>query len=179
MPKAKESATMWTNTFRTCVFFAVYQSIFNKSIGIEYQISDYIGFLDMIKEEYPDLFIEGNKTNSNSFDTRLETELQIVKIDEAIGKIVADLIPQMDSFYLEIENMTDLIKEYLSDWAKTFGIVKAVLFCFLLEKKTLSNNVEFQVKSIGIYIKLAEEFTILANIKLIHAILSKIQAKNE
>ena len=72
--------------------------------------------------------------------------------------------------------MTDLIKEYLSDWAKTFGIVKAILFCFLLEKKVLSNNQEFQDKSIGVYIKLAEEFTILANIKLIHAILSKLQA---
>jgi hypothetical protein len=176
MPKAKEASTMWTNTFRTCVFFAVYQSIFNKSIGIEFKISDYIGFLDTIKEEYPDLFIEGKHTNSNSFDTRLETELQIVKIDEAISKIVIDLEPQIDRFYLEMEDMTDVIKEYLSDWAKTFGIVKAILFCFLLEKKAMSNNDEFQAKSIGIYIKLAEEFTILANIKLIHAILSKIQA---
>jgi hypothetical protein len=176
MPKVKESATMWTNTFRTCVFFAVYQSIFNKSIGIEYQISDYIGFLDTIKEEYPDLFIEGLKTDTTTFDTRLETELQIVKINEAIGKIVVDLEPQIDRFYLDLEEMTELVKEYLSDWAKTFGIVKAILFCFLLEKKAVSNNQDFQTKSIGIYIKLAEEFTILANIKLIHAILSKLQA---
>lgn len=174
MPKPKE--LLWTNTLRTCVFFAVYQSIFNKSIGIEYMISDYIGFLDTIKEEYPDLFIDLQNSNSNSFDTRLETELQIVKIDEAIAKIVIDLEPQIDRFYLEMEDMTNLVKEYLSDWAKTFGIVKAILFCFLLEKKATSNCEEFQIKSIGVYIKLAEEFTILANIKLIHAILSKIQA---
>jgi hypothetical protein len=176
MPKAKQPPIMWTNTFRTCVFFAIYQSIFNKSMGIEYQISDYIGLLDTIKEEYPDLFIEGLKPNSNSFDTRLETELQITKIDEAITKIVVELKPQIDIFYLEMENMTNLVKEHLSDWTKTFGIVKAVLFCFLLEKKATSNSEEFLSKSVGVYIKLAEEFTILANIKLIHAILSKIQA---
>ena len=145
-------------------------------MGIEYQIHDYIEFLDTIKEEYPDLFIEGIKLDYNSFDTRLETELQIGKIDKAIIGIVIDLEPQINTFYLEIDYMTDLVKEYLSDWAKTFGIVKAILFCFLLEKKAMSNNQEFQAKSIGIYIKLAEEFTILANIKLIHAILSKLQA---
>ena len=176
MSKAKQSPIIWTNTFRTCVFFAVYQSIFNRSIGIEYQISDYIGFLDTIKEEYPDLFIEGINPNASSFDSKLETELQIAKIDEVIGQIVIDLEPQIDRFYLEIEDMSDTIKEHLSDWAKTFSIVKALLFCFLLEKKATSNNEQFQAKSIGIYIKLAEEFTILANIKLTHAILSKLQA---
>jgi uncharacterized membrane protein len=174
---SKPKPQMWTNTFRTCVFFAIYQSIFNKSIGIEYQISDYIEFLDTIKEEYPDLFIEGDKSSSNSFDTRLETELQIVKIDESISKIVVELEPQIDRFYLEMEGVTDQVKEHLSDWAKTFGIVKAILFCFLLEKKAVSNNDEFVSKSVGVYIKLAEEFTILANIKLIHAILSKIQSQ--
>jgi hypothetical protein len=178
MLKTKESTSIWTNTFRTCVFFAIYQSIFNKSIGLEYRINNHSEFLDTIKEEYPDIFIEGEKPNSNSFDTKLETELQISKIDLIIVKIASDLEPQMNRFYLEIEDLSEIIKEHLIDWAKTFGIVKAVLFCFLLEKKATSNSVEFQDKSIGIYIKLAEEFTILANIKLIHAILSKLQAQN-
>ena len=176
MTIAKDPATMWTITFRTCVFFAVYQSIFNRSIGIEYQIYDYVGFLDTIKEEYPDLFIEDMIPSFSSFEKRLDTEIQISKIEEAISKVSLDLEPQIDRFYLEMEDMTDMIKEYLSDWIKTFGIVKAILFCFLLEKKAMSNNQEFQTKSIGVYIKLAEEFTVLANIKLIHAILSKLQA---
>jgi transcription termination factor NusB len=173
MSKFKQQA-MWNNTFRTCVFFAVYQSIFNKSIGIEHQISDYVGFLDTIKEEYPDLFIEGKQVTELTFDNRLETEFQISKIDQVIAQIVLELEPQMDRFYLDMEEMTDLIKDYLSDWTKTFGIVRAILFCFIMEKKATANNQEFETKSIGLYIKLAEEFTILANIKLIHAILSKL-----
>lgn len=175
MPKLKPE-TMWTNTFRTCVFFAVYQSIFNKSIGIEYQISDYSDLLETIKEEYPDLFIEDLQLSQHTFDNRLETDLQITKLDEVIAKIAIELEPQMDRFYLDMEDMSDLIKEHLSDWTKTFGIVKAILFCYIMEKKATSNNQEFAAKSIGIYIKLAEEFTILANIKLIHAILSKLHA---
>jgi hypothetical protein len=166
---------LWTNAFRTCVFFAVYQSIFNKSIGIEYQLADFTVFLDSIKEEYPDLFIEGSKPVSCSFDTRLQTEFQISKIDQVISQIAIELEPQMELFYIEMEDMTDLIKVHLSDWTKTFGIVKAILFCFLLEKKATQSSQEFQTKSVGIYIKLAEEFTVLANIKLVHAILSKLQ----
>ncbi len=176
MIKNKECLSIWTNTFRTCVFFAIYQSIFNKSIGLEFQIFDYAQFLETIKEEYPDLFIEDGQPSQKSFDSQLKTQLQIKKIDKVIEKITIELEPQIDRFYLEMEDMADLIKEHLSDWAKTFGVVKAVLYCFLLEKKTTSNSQEFRSKSIGIYIKLAEEFTILANIKLIHAILSKIQS---
>jgi transcription termination factor NusB len=146
---------MWENNIRIFTFFAIYQSLFNQSIGLEFKISDYNFFLETLKDEYPDLFDKGKSEDYAS------------KISHI-----------MESFYSDVEDITNQTKVHLSDWSKTFGIVKAVLFCFILEKNFTANSEDFGNKSVGIYIKLAEEFTILANIKLIHAILSKLQKQD-
>jgi hypothetical protein len=171
---------MFSKQFRTCIFLIIYQIIFNKSIGIACEHIDIDTFLESIKDEYPELFEPQN--DSINLELRLQNELkgepQTHKyITTDIKSLKDNLEVQIASFDKQLEVMTDKLQVHLSDWSKTFGIVKAVLYCYLLEQNLADNSLEFQNKSVGLYIKLAEEFTILANIKLIHAILSKLQSK--
>jgi hypothetical protein len=177
MRQINANSKQWDKNLRTLVFFAIYQSIFNQSIGLDFEIKDYVVFLESISTEYPELFM--NKVESNNidkFEKKSEVVITKIEIESMIVKLASDLSSNMNIFYAESDTITMEIKKYLSDWSKTFGIVKAILYCFLLEKKSSGNSSDFGTKSVGLYIKLAEEFTILANIKLIHAILSKIQS---
>jgi transcription termination factor NusB len=168
------SNPMWSNSLRQCVFFAVYQSIFNQSINAEFHISNYNMFVETISSEHPEIFLENLNGELNDFEKNLRVEIEQLNPVNVVDELEA----QMNIFYVNSDKFTNQIKEHLSDWSKTFGIVKAILYCFLLEKIHTDNNSEFATKSVGIYIKLSEEFTILANIKLIHAILSKLQNEN-
>jgi hypothetical protein len=177
MESNNKTNQLWSKNLRTLIFFAIYQSIFNQSIGLEYEIKDFGIFLESISTEYPELFLTRTEIESqDEFEKNLEIEITKDDLETMITNLAVDVEAQMKVFYTEHNGMTAAIKEYLSDYAKTFGIVKAILYCFLLEKKSTCNNSDFAIKSVSIYIKLAEEFTILANIKLIHAILSKIQS---
>jgi transcription termination factor NusB len=177
MQEQKQVNELWNNNLRTVAFFAIYQCIFNKSIGLEYHIKDYQGFLESISTEYPELFVNKNEwLKQDEFEKSLELEITKDDMESNISKLAEKLQTQLEIFYTEHELMTVEVQKHLSDWNKTFGIVKAILYCFLLEKKWTNNNSDFVLKAVGKYIKLAEEFTILANIKLIHAILSKIQS---
>jgi hypothetical protein len=62
------------------------------------------------------------------------------------------------------------IKNYLTDWSKTFNIVKAILITFLIEldEATVETN-ELDVNFIGKYIG--------ENTPLVHAIISKMIAQ--
>jgi hypothetical protein len=167
---------LWSKNLRTLIFFAIYQSIFNQSIGLEYEIRDFVVFLKSVSTEYPELFASKAETeHQDEFEKNLELEITKDDLETMIHSLAVELEEQMKVFYKEHSNMTIEIKEHLTDYLKTFGIVKALLYCFLLEKRFTDNNSDFAIKGVSLYIKLAEEFTILANIKLIHAILSKIQ----
>ena len=183
---------MWLPSLRFCLFFCIYQNLFQLSITNSFvrdssQIStnifsstDYDKFFETIKSEYPDIF-------SIDFVDQKEDEYMIYVKDFVTA--------QMQIFFEEYSSFELVLRDGLSNWNKTFDIIKAVLCCFMLEKKYcqnslntyLGNNLEnnsnlnlkdlFDQKGVSTYIKLAEEFTVLANVKLVHAVLSKVSPK--
>ena len=189
---------MWLPSLRFCLFFCIYQNLFqlsitNSFVGDSSQIStnifsstDYDKFFETIKSEYPDIF-------SIDFVDQKEDEYMIYVKDFVTA--------QMQIFFEEYSSFELVLRDGLSNWNKTFDIIKAVLCCFMLEKKycqnglnsvldtdlhnNLENNLEntsnlkdlFDQKGVSTYIKLAEEFTVLANVKLVHAVLSKVSPK--
>jgi transcription termination factor NusB len=164
---------MWSYSLRFCLFFCIYQSLFQLSIGIPFAQPDYDKFFDTVLSEYPGIFELDSKDDS----TEIDEEIQ----EERVEAMKAELFVSMEYFFANYDQFQEILKGYLSNWSKTFDIIKAIICCFLIEKNICSNDPEleklFSEKGVGTYIKLSEEFTVLANVKLVHAVLSKLSPK--
>ncbi len=67
---------------------------------------------------------------------------------------------------------TNLLQQYVSKWDKTFDIIKACFYCFLIELGERKN--EPDLKLVGTYIKFGQDFAGGDNPGLVHAVLSNI-----
>jgi transcription termination factor NusB len=86
----------------------------------------------------------------------------------------------MGLFYTHESLYTKTLSQYLINWDKTYSIVKACLFSFMLELETnkeidfTQNTEERNRELITKYIRLSEDHIGGQNVGLVHAVLSKI-----
>jgi transcription termination factor NusB len=90
--------------------------------------------------------------------------------DEVVS--IKELQACYNRFITSKETSTSLLQEYITKWDKTFDIVKAALFCFLLEYSDRKNEDDLHI--LGNYIKFAQDFAGGENPGLIHAVMSKM-----
>jgi transcription termination factor NusB len=71
---------------------------------------------------------------------------------------------------------TNTLEQYLKTWSKTYPVVKACFFCFMLEHDSLIKQGENEIAKtiVSKYIRLGEDLIGGQNVSLIHAVLSKI-----
>jgi transcription termination factor NusB len=135
---------MWTKDFRFCLFSLIYDD----SLGYREmnEVVDYEEFVNSVLTEYKSF----KKENVDTGVLRVEFESYLSKKNSMIVRLTT-LLP---------------------DWNKTFEIIKAVLLCFLIEKQSL--KIFEKDKLVVSYIKFAEGYCVSSNVKLIHAVLSKL-----
>lgn len=135
---------MWTKEFRFCIFSLIYEDIL--AYREKSEIVDLGIFVDAILTEYKSFKLE------NIDSTGLENEYEL---------------------YLKTkEKLSTKLMEHLPDWNKTFEIIKSILMTFQLEKQSL--KVFEKDKLVISYLKFAEDYCVSTNVKLIHAVLSKL-----
>lgn len=135
---------MWTKEFRFCLFSLIYD--------------DLLGY-----KETDDGF---------DFESFVESILTEYKSFKKENTAISDLEKQYDSYLKSKAKLETKLITYLPDWNKTFAIIKAILITFQLEKQSL--KVFEKDKLVVIYIKFAEDYCASTNVKLIHAVLSKL-----
>jgi transcription termination factor NusB len=70
------------------------------------------------------------------------------------------------------EHSSKILHSYISKWDKTFDIMKAALYCFIIEYSERKNEPDLHL--LGQYIKYAQDFAGGENPSLIHAIMSRM-----
>ena len=135
---------MWTKELRFCLFSLIYDDL------LGYKESegaiDFEEFIDSIMTEYKSFKKENIAALEleKKYDTYIKSKLKIEKV----------------------------LIEHLPDWTKTFEIVKAILFTFQIEKQAL--KIYEKDPLVVSYIKFAEGYCVSTNVRLIHAVLSKL-----
>lgn len=77
-------------------------------------------------------------------------------------------------FMVHREEIWSKLAPYMDQWEKTFDIVKAVLYTYILESELFGvENVK-----VGKYIKITQDLIAGGSTSLVHAILSKITGHN-
>ncbi len=135
---------MWTKELRFCLFSLIYDDLLG-----------YKEFSDVIDSQtYIESILTEYKTFKNENIKGIELENQFDNYTKSKTKLEAKLIA------------------HLPDWKKTFEIVKAILFTFQIEKQAL--KIYQKDELIVSYIKFAEGYCVSTNVRLIHAVLSKL-----
>jgi transcription termination factor NusB len=135
---------MWNKEFRFCLFCLIYEDL----LGYR-EISesvDFESFTDSILTEYKSF----KKENIDLIELEKRYELYLRSKDMLEAKLIT----------------------FLPDWNKTFEIIKSILITFQLEKQSL--KIFEKDKLVVSYIKFAEGYCVSTNVKLIHAVLSKL-----
>jgi transcription termination factor NusB len=135
---------MWTKEFRFCLFCLIYED-FLGLIEIHESV-DFESFIDSVLTEYKSF----KKENIDSIELEKQYDLYL----KSKAKLEAKLI------------------KLLPDWNKTFEIIKSILITFQVEKQSL--KIFEKDKLVVSYIKFAEGYCVSTNVKLIHAVLSKL-----
>ena len=167
--KSKLSSKPWSKHLRLSVFVMIYQTIFNQprtsrnssSIqDLEMDSQRIDSLLISLSQEHPEYFGDNNLELTDEFWTDLRLLVQA----------------QVDSFVANYGDYKTQLEPYLTNWDRTFEIIKAILFCFMLELRNAKSSLnEQQITTlIGSYIQLTEDFSVPANVKLVHAILAKL-----
>ena len=175
--KTKLGSKPWSKHLRLSVFVMIYQTIFNQprtsrnssSIqDLEMDSQRIDSLLLSLLQEHPEYF-GGNTLGS---DPELALELN----DEFWTDLRLLVQAQVDSFVANYSDYKTQLEPYLTNWDRTFEIIKAILFCFILELRNAKSSLnEQQITTlIGSYIQLTEDFSVPANVKLVHAILAKL-----
>ncbi len=114
-------------------------------------------------------------TGSEEFN--LDVILENLKDEEKPDKDKLTLV--IARFFDKKAEYTDTLKTYLKDWDKTFAVVKACLYTYILEIEELSSTDPQPALDTIItkYIRLSEDHIGGQNVALVHAILSKVQAE--
>lgn len=126
---------------------------------------------------YQELFTKGLTDSNLSFDWTLV-------FDTIENQAELPDIQNLDrSLEFLKENQTkyeSILQKYLSNWNKTYSIVRAIMLCFLQEvseAQAISKTDLEVVEIISKYIKLTEEYVGGENTALVHAITSNILEK--
>jgi transcription termination factor NusB len=135
---------MWTKEFRFCLFSLIYE--------------DLLGLLEIAEPVDFERVIESVLTEYKSFE---KDNIELTELKKYY------------ELYLQSKNKLEakLIK-FLPDWNKTFDIIKSILITFQLEKQSL--KVFEKDKLVVSYIKFAEGYCVSSNVKLVHAVLSRL-----
>jgi transcription termination factor NusB len=147
---------VWDKPTRLSIFSAIYEILFWRSQGFELKQE-----ISIVRKDLSWSFIFEN--------LKFESKPDINSLDLII-----------DSFYKSEGEYTILLSKYLNSWDKTYSIVKACLFTFLLElnsTKELNNSQDisgYYREIITRYIRLSEDYIGGQNVGLVHAVLSKI-----
>jgi transcription termination factor NusB len=99
----------------------------------------------------------------------------VYKEDETIS--VTDLENAFQTFLSKKEEFSVVLHKYITRWDKTFDIMKAALFCFMIEY--VERKGEDDLHILGVYIKFAQDYAGGENPALIHAIISKMIEEGE
>lgn len=135
---------MWTKEFRFCLFSLIYEDL----LGLV-KIAETIDF---------ESFIGSVLTEYKSFK---KENIDILEIEK-----------QYSNYLKNKEKFETKLIQLLPDWNKTFEIVKSILITFQLEKQSL--KIFEKDKLVVSFIKFAEGYCVSTNVKLIHAVLSKL-----
>ena len=171
--KTKLGSKTWSKHLRLSVFVMIYQTIFNQprtsrnssSIqDLEMDSERINSLLISLWQEHPEYFGDNTLGLDSELNGEFWTDLRLL------------VQAQVDSFVTNYSDYKALLEPYLSNWDRTFEIIKAILFCFILELRNAKSSLnEQQITSlIGSYIQLTEDFSVPANVKLVHAILAKL-----
>ena len=135
---------MWTKELRFCLFSLIYDDLLGYKETDE--IIDFDDYSDSIFTEYKSF----KKENIN-----------LVQLEQ-----------EYDNYKKSKTKVESKLVSHLPDWTKTFEIVKAILFTFQIEKQSLKI---YEKDSLVVsYIKFAEGYCVSTNVRLIHAVLSKL-----
>jgi transcription termination factor NusB len=90
--------------------------------------------------------------------------------------ITMDALEEEYQYFLSHEReYLEILQKYIKKWNMTFDIIKAILYVFLIEKQSLAQANEAEIKRItSIYIKFAQDFAGGENPGLVHAVISNI-----
>jgi transcription termination factor NusB len=99
----------------------------------------------------------------------------VYKEDETIS--ITDLESAFQTFLSKKEEYSLVLHKYITRWDKTFDIMKAALFCFMIEYA--ERKAEADLHILGVYIKFAQDYAGGENPALIHAIISKMIEEGE
>ena len=175
--KTKLSSKPWSKHLRLSVFVMIYQTIFNQPRTSRNSTS--IQDLEMDNERINSLLISLWQEHPEYFggnNLGLDSELALELDDEFWTDLRLLVQAQLDSFVANYSDYKTLLEPYLTNWDRTFEIIKAILFCFMLELRNAKSSLnEQQITTlIGSYIQMTEDFSVPANVKLVHAILAKL-----
>lgn len=144
------SSNTWSKRNRLAVAITIYENLYWDYHNLDKK--NWVFDVDYLQE-----FLSGEKT------------------DEISGKIVKNAL---EDYHEKKKKMDLVLKDYIEDISKTFLIVNAVLYAFLVERD-LVEEVSEKEKLVGKYIKLTQDLIAGGNTSLVHAILSKIQPSSD
>ena len=171
--KTKLGSKPWSKHLRLSVFVMIYQTIFNQprtsrnssSIqDLEMDSERINSLLISLSQEHPEYFGDNTLGSNPELNDEFWTDLRLL------------VQAQVDSFVANYSDYKTQLEPYLTNWDRTFEIIKAILFCFMLELRNAKSSLnEQQITTlIGSYIQMTEDFSVPANVKLVHAILAKL-----
>lgn len=187
---------MWDKDFRKLIFYLIYESLFLDWTVSFWQNLSLEEKNDVIEKNKEVILSINSETNadvlSNSFipltpkvDSLTENAN---KQEEEIPKLVAEIFLEdddyikkvdeiLEKFFLEKDVYWKAIEQNLKDTKKTYMLVQACLYSYILEKNFIEEETT-QKKSVkylvGKYIKLSQNFIGDDNVSLVHAVLIKI-----
>ena len=171
--KTKLGSKPWSKHLRLSVFVMIYQTIFNQprtsrnssSIqDLEMDSERINSLLISLSQEHPEYFGDNTLGSNPELNDEFWTDLRLL------------VQAQVGSFVANYNDYKTQLEPYLTNWDRTFEIIKAILFCFILELRNAKSSLNGQqiTTLIGSYIQLTEDFSVPANVKLVHAILAKL-----
>ena len=191
---------MWDKDFRKLIFYLIYQSLFLDWEPTLWQNLKLEEKNDLIEKNKNIIISINLKTktdlNPNFKETQVNSLSNLNKeidLNESLeNEEIPKLVPQIfleDKDYLEVVDQIlkdffakkDIywknIKKNLKDTKKTYMVVQACLYCYILEKEFIEKEIlqRDSVKYlVGKYIKLSQNFIGDDNVSLVHAVLIKL-----
>ncbi|MEM1311979.1 MAG: hypothetical protein AAGF07_00770 [Patescibacteria group bacterium] len=95
----------------------------------------------------------------------------------------SNLNSYIEYFDKKKEEYQEVLSKYLKNWDRTFLIIKACLYTYLIERDLVldseANKQEFLKALVTRYIRLSENYVGGQNVGLVHAVMSKINNDSE
>lgn len=138
---------MWNKSFRLVLLCGIYQYLFWKALDNTIYSPDWEYIYTVLKREE---------------DETPDYEL--------INRLFSDFVEQEQA-------MEELLKEYVKDWERTFVVIKACFFSFVIEYVYLKNNSQLpqEIKPfVNKYVRTSQDLAGGDNPLFVHAVISKL-----